>query len=140
MEFIVRGSWMNLVKAGLGLGFDVLRLLAIIFAIVYVVVNWFQKKIKRADLSLLFLFLIEESNMKKLILFALVYLLCFRDDLIIKFWCVMSVKKISSLMKMILDDFFNLKSRREEREKKHPLGAFLGLPKGSPILYLILCD
>ena len=43
-------------------------------------------------------------------------------------------------MKMILDDFFNLKSRREEREKKHPLGAFLGLPKGSPILYLILCE
>ena len=74
--------------------------------------------------------------MKKLILFALVYLLCFRDDLIIKFWCVMSVKKISSLMKMILDDFFNLKSRREEREKKHPMGAFFGTSerKSYPLL------
>jgi len=33
-----------------------------------------------------------------------------------------------------------LKSECEGREKKHPLGAFLGLPKGSPILYLILCE
>ena len=42
--------------------------------------------------------------------------------------------------KIILDDFFNLKSECEGREKKHPVGAFLGLPKGSPILYLILCE
>ena len=32
---------MNLVKECLGLGFDVLRLLAIIFAIGYVVASWF---------------------------------------------------------------------------------------------------
>ena len=36
--------------------------------------------------------------------------------------------------------FLNLKRGREGREKKHPVGAFLGLPKGSPILYLILCE
>ncbi len=36
--------------------------------------------------------------------------------------------------------FLNLKSECEEREKKHLLGAFLGLPKGSPVLYLILCE
>ena len=41
MSRTVRGSWMNLVKACLGLGFDVLRLLAIIFAIGYVVASWF---------------------------------------------------------------------------------------------------
>ena len=50
-----------------------------------------------------------------------------------------NLKKIF-LPKIILDDFFNLKSECEGREKKHPLGAFLGLPKGSPILYLILCE
>lgn len=38
---MVRGSWMSLVKACLGLGFDVLRLLAIIFTIGYVVASWF---------------------------------------------------------------------------------------------------
>ena len=44
------------------------------------------------------------------------------------------------LPKIILDDFFNLKSECEGRQKKHPAGAFLGLPTGSPILYLILCE
>lgn len=38
---MIRGSSMNLVKVCLGLGFDVLRLLAIIFMIGYVVVSWF---------------------------------------------------------------------------------------------------
>lgn len=58
---------------------------------------------------------------------------------------ILFLRDFSKLLKNFLRKnnfrrFFNLKSECEEREKKHPLGAFLGLPKGSPILYLILCD